>query len=72
MIGLASRGGSKVWERRMKLHKLIEDHIEQLKDRYNFINPSVAGVFELRDAISQLSRDCISQRDQLMVRGRGW
>ncbi|KAL8562420.1 hypothetical protein ACOMHN_066134 [Nucella lapillus] len=66
MIGLANKSGGKVWERRIKLHKLIESHIDRLKEKYNFIHPSVAGVFELQDAISQLSRDCISQRDQLM------
>ncbi|XP_076436338.1 uncharacterized protein LOC143275898 [Babylonia areolata] len=66
MIGLANKSGCKVWERRIKLHKLIESHIDKLKEKYNFMQPSVSGVFELQDAISQLSKDCLSQRDQLM------
>ena len=67
MLGLANKTGSKVWERRIKLHKLIEGHINRLKEEYNFTNPTVAGVFELQGVISQLSQDCINKRDQLMV-----
>ena len=68
MLGLANKTGSKVWERRIKLHKLIEGHINRLKEEYNFTNPTVTGIFELQGVISQLSQDCINKRDQLMVR----
>ncbi|KAK7095295.1 uncharacterized protein [Littorina saxatilis] len=64
MLGLASKSGGKTWERRIKLHKLIESHINNLRERYNFT--TIGGMYELQDAVSQLSHDCIAQRDELL------
>lgn len=76
MIGLANKAGSKLWERRIKLHALIESHINKLKEKYTFttmgqiagpLNTTVAGVYELQDEIAQLSQECLAQRDRLLA-----
>lgn len=60
LLGLASKGAQKIWERRMQLHRLVETHMEKLREKLQDCGSETSS---LQDAIMSLSHDVANARE---------